>query len=173
MTYNIELISTPLPPADAAGGTNPLPTGMVHPIGTSCPLPHRGTLGFGPRYEAPCCALRGTPLAIALVQLCDSYLLDQLHVDLDPKAARVLGNDLQSLSEKVHENFLDYLEVTEGDRGRAVVPIPNASGSHFLHHWQIPRLSFRNAVLAIDDAALWYDEVARRGFGVHHEWRPL
>ncbi len=145
---------------------------MAHPNDTPCLMPHGGTLDFGPRYRAPCCALRGMPLAIALVQLCDGYLLNQLHFNLDLKAAQILGNDLQSLSEKVHENFLDYLEVTEGDRGRVGVPIPNAPGSHFLHPWHLPRLTFRSAVLAIDDAALWYDEVARRGFGVHHEWRP-
>lgn len=171
MNYNIELISTPLPPADAAGGLN-LPAGMAHSSGTPCPLPHGGTLDFSPRYKASCCALRGTPLAIALAQFCNGYLLDQLHFDLDPKATRVLGNDLQSLSEKVHENFLDYLEVTEGDRGRVEVHVPNAPGSHFLHQWHLSRLSFRNAVLAIDDAALWYTEVASRDFGVHHEWRP-
>lgn len=171
MAYNVELISTPLPPTDSTSETFAFPTGMIHPRGTPCPLPHDGTLDFGPRYKAPCCALRGTPLAIALVQLCDGYLLDQLHFDLDPRATRVLGNDLQSLSEKVHENFLDYLEVTEGDRGRVGILIPNAPGSHFLHPWHFPRLSFRHAVLAIDDAALWYVEVANRGSGVHHAWR--
>ena len=144
---------------------------MVHASSEKCPFDLPESLRLPAARGVTCCTMRGTPLLPLLSQLEADWISEEFRSQLSQRETRALADHLESLEERIRENILDYLDEEDGAKPLVDVRIPTTPDGHWKHTWQVPRVPLRKAIDILSDAASWYSEVARRGFGVTHEWR--